>query len=515
MKKYIKYALAITIVLPMLNSCKKFVEVDPRGVFVESQYYRDEAEAFNGLIAAYDIVGYQSGNYVTKVSASDAASDEAYAGGGGSSDVPMLQPVSNYSVNAATGPQGDLWAGGFQGIYRANILLSKLPGVAMSDAVKARFTAEAKVLRAYFYFDLVRWFKNVPLILEPIPREKAYDIVQATPLAVYAQIEKDLKEAIADTNLPNTVNLKTEGGRMTKGIAHALLGKVYLYEKKYTEAAAELAIVNGTTPGQANTTYGYNLIADFASLWKAPNKFNTESILEITHTSKSNGTWDCVACTEGNLLSIMVAPRDYSILAGKTAPDYIAGYGILPATKQIYDAFKNDPRKASSIADLDSLKKAGAVTYGEAYQGQGYHIGKFAGRTSDKTTGGGTDVLNYPQNMYEIRLADTYLMEAEAIIVGGGNIARATALITAIRNRAYADGLQHPVAPTLANIMTERRLELAFEGHRWFDLVRWGTAPQALAFKGFVAGKNEILPVPLQELENTKIKQSKEYGGTQ
>lgn len=513
MKKYIKFAVAITVVLPLLNSCKKFVEVDPRGVFTESNYYKDQTEAFNGLVAAYDILGFQSGNYVTKVSASDAGSDDNYAGGGGSSDVPALQPFSNYTLDAARGPQEDLWSSGFQGVFRTNVLLAKLTGVTMSETVKARYAAEAKILRAYYYFDLVRWFKNVPLMTAPVNIEQAYSIPQVAPALVYAQIEKDLKEAIAESNLPDKVDLKTEAGRVTKGIAHALLGKVYLYEKKYTEAAAELAIVNGT-PGQLNATYGYQLVADFASLWKAPNKFNSESILEIGHTSKSNGTWDCMTCTEGNLLSIMVAPRDYAVLEGKTAPDYISGYGILPVTKQAFDAFKNDPRKESSIINLDSLKKAGNIRYGESYQGQGYGLAKFSGRVSDRSTGGGEVVLNYPQNMYEIRLADTYLMEAEAIIVGGGNTARATALITAVRNRAYADGLQHPVAPTLANVMTERHLELAFEGHRWFDLVRWGTASQVLAFKGFIAGKNEILPIPLLELDNTLIKQSKEYGGS-
>jgi len=513
MKKYIKLAIALTVALPLLNSCKKFVEVDPRGQFIESGYYRDESEAYNGLVAIYDILGFQSGGYVTKVDVAAAASDDNLAGGGGPNDVPALQVMSNYTVNPAVGPQDDLWASNYQGIYRANILLTKLAGVEMADTKKARFTAEAKVLRAYYYFDLVRWFKNIPLITVPVSVDKAYDVPQVAPAAIYAQIEQDLKEAIAETNLPNTVPAATEAGRITKGIAHALLGKVYLFEKKYTEAAAELKLVNGNTPGQANTTYGYNLMPSYAALWKNENKFNTESILEITHTTKSNGTWDCTACTEGNVLNIMVGPRGYTPLVG-SAPDYVSGWSFLPVTKNLYDAMHKDPRFKASIADLDSLEKNKIANFEKAYNNTGYFIEKYAGRVSDRTTGGGTPELNYPQNMYEIRLADTYLMEAEAIIVGGGDLGRATALITAVRNRAYADGLQHPVAPTLANIILERRMELAFEGQRWFDLVRWGIAGQVLASKGFVTGKNEILPIPLLELDNTQIKQSKEYGGS-
>jgi tetratricopeptide (TPR) repeat protein len=514
MKNYIKYTVLFAVVLMLLNSCKKFVEVDPRGAFTESGYYRNAAEAFNGLVATYDILGYQANNFVTKVDVVDAASDDNVAGGGGPNDVTAMQVISNYSLTPALGPQDSLWASGYQGVYRANILLSKLPAVPMDASLKARYAAEAKVLRAYFYFDLVRLFKNVPLITEPVTMDKAYNISQATPTAVYAQIESDLKAALAEPNFPVTVPVATEAGRMNKGIAHALLGKVYLYEKKYTEAAAEFKEVNGAAPGQPSATYGYNLVASYASLWKNSNKFNSEAILEITHTSKSNATWDCLTCGEGNILNIMTGPRAYNILSGKTAPDYISGYSFLPVTQNFVAFSHNDPRFLASVANLDSLEKNGFVTYEKGYMNTGYFIEKFAGRLSDRTTGGGTQELNYPQDMYEIRLADTYLMEAEAIIVGGGDISRATALITAVRNRAYADGLQHPVAPTLANIMTERRLELAFEGHRWFDLVRWGIAGQVLASKGFVTGRHEILPIPLQELDNTQLKQSREWGGS-
>ena len=513
MKKYIKFLAVLAVTLPTLNSCKKFVEVEPRGQFTESGYYKDEAQAFSGLVAVYDILGFQSGGFITKVDVAVSAGDEAYAGGGGSNDVPGLQVISNYTLDAATGPQDQLWLSGYQGVYRANVLLSKLPGVTMDESKKKRFAAEAKLLRAYYYFDLVRFFKNIPLILAPISNpQDAYNVLQVAPADIYAQIEKDLKDAIAETNLPDKVPASTEAGRVTKGVAHALLGKVYLFQKKYTQAAAELALVNGT-PGQLNATYGYQLIPNFADLWKVSNKFNSEAILEITHTSSSSGTWNCLTCSEGNILGIMVGPRGYSRI-NPNAPDYVSGYSFLPVIKTFYDAMRFDPRNQPSIANLDSLEKAGQVKYEKGYMNSGYFIEKFAGREADRSRSGGNSELNFPQDMYEIRLADTYLMEAEAIIVGGGNTARAGQLISAVRTRAYNDGKTYTVAPTLDNVINERKMELAFEGHRWFDLVRWGQAPTALAFKGFKAGKNEILPIPLQELENTKILQSKEYGGT-
>ena len=115
--------------------------------------------------------------------------------------------------------------------------------------------------------------------------------------------------------------------------------------------------------------------------------------------------------------------------------------------------------------------------------------------------------MNYQQDDYIIRLADTYLMEAEALVQGGGDIARAATLLNAVRARV---GLA-PIAATLDNIYNERRLELATEGHRWFDLVRTGQAPTVLAFKGFKANKNEVLPIPLFELNNTKLVQNPGY----
>lgn len=123
---------------------------------------------------------------------------------------------------------------------------------------------------------------------------------------------------------------------------------------------------------------------------------------------------------------------------------------------------------------------------------------------SDATTGGGAKELNYQQHMYIIRLADTYLLEAEAL---GGSGTRAQALLDAVRNRV---GLP-PVPVSLDAIMSERRLELAGEGHRWFDLVRTGRAATALAEKGFTPGKNEVLPIPLKERENTLIDQNPNY----
>jgi hypothetical protein len=503
MKKYLLYTALTAVGFVPMSSCKKsFLDVKPKGLDLESNYYRNQAEAFKGLVAVYDVVGWTGGGYVTKVNALDAASDDHLAGGGGANDITDLQVWSNYTLSPSTGPQGELWRKGFSGVFRANIILQKLPGVPMDATLKKRYAAEAKFLRAYFYFDLVRLFKNVPLFTEPVAPDQMYNVKQATPDDVYKQIEKDIAEATPD--LPPTVPASTEGGRMTQEIARAVLGKVYLWQKKYAAAATEFAAVNGT-PGVTNQ-YGHKLLANYADLFKSSNKFNAESIFEIGYTSTSAGGWGCVSCTEGNVLNIMTGPRGYTRIQ-PGAPDYVSGWSFIVITPDLFNAIHFDPRYKATVANLDSLKTNGIADYAPGYNNTGYFLEKFAGRESNKSTGGGVAELNFPQNIYEIRLADTYLLEADALVSGGGDLVRAAALLNAVRARVSLP----PVAATLDNIIQERRLELAGEGHRWLDLVRWGKAATVLASKGFVAGKHEVLPIPLLELENTKLVQNPNY----
>jgi hypothetical protein len=499
-----KYPLLFLTALIILVACKKsFLEVSPSGSTVlESGYYKTAAQVFNGLVSVYDPLGSETGStYSNKLGLLNAASDDCGAGGGSATDQVTWVVLDNFTINAGQGPQGDLWGRNYTGIYRANLLLSKMDNVPdLGASTKARYAAEVKFLRAYYYFDLVRLFKNVPLITGPIPTADLYRIPQATPAAVYAQIEKDLTDAIAEPNLPATVPVSTEGGRVTKGAAKALLGKVYLYEQKWAEAATQLADINGTPGG--TSTYGYHLLPNFADIFKPTNKFNTESIFEIVHTSQARQDWGAWGAFEGNVMVQMVGPRNYN------GPIYVTGWGFCPLTTSLVTALTNDPRYPYTAANIDSIVHAAAGrSYEIGYQNTGWFVEKYAPKQQYRSTLGGVADLNYPYDYIEIRLADTYLMEAEALVHTGSNTARAQALLDAVRARV---GL--PSVPvTLAGLYNERRLELATEGHRFFDLVRTGQAGTVLAPYGFTAGKNEVLPIPLGELNNTVLVQNPGY----
>jgi len=501
---YVKYASIVFVGVGVcFISCKKsFLETTPKGEFLEANYYQTPDQAFSGLVAAYDPLVTETGGsdqtYTNPLGPLNSASDDCYAGGGGPSDVADWQAWNNYSLNSAQGPQAGFWTINFLGVSRANTILAKLNNVpGLSAALASRYTAEAQFLRAHYYFDLVRLFKNVPLITTPLDPSTIYNQPQVAPTAVYAQVEADLNAAIP--NLPATLTA-AENGRVSQGAAIALLGKVLLYEQKWAAAATQFAKINGTTPGGTSATYNYKLQANFGSIFDPNNKFNSEAIFEIPHTSTQNYNWGQWNSFKANVYVQMVGPRDFGDAT------YAGGWGFNPVTKQLHDALVGDPRYGYTLYNMDSLSTAEGKKYTPSYQNTGFFLRKYAPLTKFKSTTG-TVELNYPNDYIEIRLADTYLMEAEALIQGNGDLVRAVALLNAVRARV---GLL-PVAATLANVQNERRLELATEGHRWFDLVRWGQAPAALAFKGFTANKNEILPIPLKELSNTKLVQNPGY----
>jgi hypothetical protein len=497
----IKIYIIASVLLAILGSCSEsFLEVEPKGQFLTSNYYQNEEQATAGLVAVYDVLRKNSGGFENMITMMNAGSDDHFSGGGTATDGAGIQGFSNYTLNATIMPMS-FWSDHYQGIYRANVLLEKLPGVPMDESLKTRFTAETKALRALYYFNLVRMFKNIPLFTTPVSPNEMYNVTQATPESVYAQIEQDLLEAIPV--LPNIVSTD-ELGRLSKGAVIAILGKVYLYEGKNADAATQLAIVNGTDFNSPNE-FGYQLLENFSDLWVFANTFNSESILECTHSNLGNSGWGNWGSSsdEGNTVNQMVGPRTY-VQNTPAAPDLPSGWSFNVITQDLYDFMIGDPRFDATILDMVALETSGDASYIPGYVNTGYFLNKFMPTKADVTTGGGDKELNYKQDTYIIRLADTYLMEAEAL---GGTGARAQALLDAVRARVGLGSV--PVS--IAAIKAERRLELAGEGHRFFDLVRWGDAATVLASRGFVAGKNEIFPIPYKELINTKLVQNPKY----
>jgi len=502
MKRFSTYLLFL-VGIALLMSCNSITEVSPKGQKLESNYYQTPDEAFSALVAAYNPIAWQTGStdgtYIPILGPLNSAADECFAGGGSATDVIQWHAWNDYDMSGAVGPQAGYWDRSYTGINRVNLLLKKIDGVkGLSDSMKKRYIAEAKFLRGYYYFWLVRLFKNVPLYTKPLDTGEIYQQKQASPDSVYAQIEKDFGDAIPD--LPSAPLPANEQGRATKGAAQVFLAKTLMWEvgsgsnQSKMQQAADLL-------EQVNTSPAYHLLQNYPDIFSPDNKYNAESIFEIGHTSAQQTGWENWGNFRGNVYVQMVGPRNY------TGPDYVSGWGFNPITTAYADSLKGDPRYKFTVANIDSIVKATpGGDYEKGYHNTGYFIKKFAPLT--KYMGANGDpALNFPNDYIEVRLADSYLLEAEALVRSGGSSTKAAKYLNDVRDRV---GLS-PVAATLPNIYHERYMELGTEGHRWFDLVRTGRAVDVLGRFGFKEGVNEVLPIPLESLNNTQLKQNDGY----
>ncbi len=502
MKKTTIFLLACFVSLT--QSCKKdFLELEPRGIKLESNFYQTQSEAFEGVVAVYDVLQWSGTNNTWSMNLGllNAASDDCYSGGSDASDQPSWGAWDAFTLTPNLGPQRAFWNKYYAGIYKANLLLEKIDKVPVIDAnFKARAKAEVKFLRAYYYFELVRFFGNIPLITKTLSANEIYEQTQAAPSAVYAQIEKDLKDAVATIELPETVGA-TELGRVTKGAAKSLLGKAILYQNnpaKMAEAATlfEEVINSGI----------YKLEPKFEDIFKQDKEWGQESIFEINFSGNQTGGYEnFVNITEGNYNTQFFGMRDF------VGPAYANGWGFCPISTELVDVMKNDPRFKHTVIDGKALKATGG-SYTAGYQNTDYFIKKYAPLDANKAKSG-EPALNWNNNTREIRLADVYLMAAEAIVRSpSGDAAKASGFLNKVRTRV---GLQPFFGQTgtalLELIYKERRFELATEGHRFFDLVRTEKAAETL--KGFTKGKHEVLPIPQQEIDITvgKLRQNPQY----
>jgi hypothetical protein len=317
---------------------------------------------------------------------------------------------------------------------------------------------------------------------------------------VYAQIERDLNAAIAA--LPA---VQVQKGRITKYAAQALLGKVLLYQKKYDAAAPVLESII--------TSNAFRLVDDFGSMFLESGENGPESIFEIQYTNTSPYyNWGAVTRGQGNYAIQQCGIRG---LNGSAAMPYAAGWSTNLPTQDLANAYAaGDQRKAVTVLDIEAYKNANpsfGITYQVApYKNTGLYNQKYLPRKGQTS---GQIELNYLNNFRIIRYADVLLMAAEAFNKAtAANDTKAQTYLNLVRQRAFRDNL-HNITATGATlyqaILAERRLELAMEGDRFFDLVRTGQA--AAKITGFTANKHEVFPIPQQEVLVSNLTQNDNY----
>jgi hypothetical protein len=487
LKKSLLFAPIIAAAMFAGGCSKDFLTTTPVGRDLEINYYKTQAQAFEALVSIYDVLqwndqyGFTMFRFLLNV-----ASDDTYAGGSDASDQPSWVAFDNFSLTPNLGPQAGFWRKNYKGIYRANLYLEKIDGIEdATDAFKSRTIAEARFLRAKFYFDLVRLFGNVPLIDHTLQPSEYYSVTQAAESDVYDFIVADLKAAIND--LPETAG-GMELGRATKAAAQAMLARVYLFRNNDADMAEVATLCQDIIASGL-----YSLVPDYGELFTRSGEWGPESVWEITYSENSTSDWGRFGSghSEGNVGVQFCGMRDYS------GPDYAPGWGFCPISEDLESFMSGDPRYEHTIIDADNL--AGAE-YSPGYQNTGFFMKKYAPLLSNYPPDGEPS-LNWGNNIREIRYADVLLMAAEGLVRSGGNEALARAYVNMVRARAGVPGISGSGAALLEKIYDERRMELATEGHRYFDLIRTGKAESVLSNYNWDPTVDRYLPIPQNEID--------------
>ena len=464
----------ILIVFILIFSCSDdFVNVDSQDENSED-FFNSEEDYQQALIAAYD--GLQS-TYVN-VMLGEIASDNTLCGGESATDVIGFQEIDDMIHTPNNANLRDIWNWMWGAVNRTNFIMEFQDKTEFSN--KNNVLGQARFLRAYYYFELVKWFGDVPLAVDKRIQFGDQFSLERTPKSeVYAQIEQDLIFAAA--NLPY---VQSQTGRVTKGAAQALLGKAYLFQDKFAEAASVLEDVINNGP--------YNLIIDYSTMFENDNENNIESVFEVQYSDLEGAGFGCLQCSEGNVAVGFNGIRNY------TGPNFDSGFSFNVPVQDVVDEFEDgDIRKGVAILDIDAWATAENATFSVGFEHTGYYNRKYIARKGDANTGDAN--LTNPNNYRAIRFADVLLMAAEALNRGGISDARAQNYLNRVRTRATLSNVVTTGSNLTNAIYHERRVELVGEGHRFFDLVRTGRAAQAI--NGFVSGKHELFPIPAIEIQ--------------
>lgn len=505
MKNLKAYILALSVLTA--SACNdSYLDTEPMTDLTEVNFYKTSDDAYKALVGCYDGLQIVWADGVSFPVASEVFSDNAF-GGTGNSDGYGYQMMDEFDKGRSAADLNMFsanWAAYYKGIYRCNILLSKMDQInwGTEKSLRKIYESETRFLRAYLYFDMVRLWGNIPLLTAAT----ASNVPQANPDDVYKLIAEDLK--FAADSLPAVTYaaqpVETHG-RITKWAAESMMARVYLY---YTGYYGKTDLAGVVTKAQALSyvedvvaNSGHGLLDDFSALWPAASltnyagEDNMETVLAIkyTFTSDYNGN------TDGNHWMVMLGIRE------EFSYPYGNGWGGAPVNPKLWNAFAaTDTRRDASIISIDDE----GINYKNKEKQReytGYYCKKYAplvdenGNSIAVNNGAVNFMLGQFQDYVSIRYSDVLLMAAE---LGSPN---AQVYFDAVRERAYQDNfVTSPATPD--NIMKERQLEFALEGIRYWDLLRQGinTAASTIAettnvLNGGIAATKTISASKIQE----------------
>ncbi|MNU13682.1 SusD family protein [compost metagenome] len=462
-----KIFLTLSLLTLIVSCDNDFVDIKDEGQVDVADFFTTQDDAMRATTAIYSFLrswentGFPA-QYVFGVTGDDVEK------GSNPGDASFINAYDNFTFTVSDDGVRGYWIGQWQAVNRANQVITNVPKIEMDATLKNRLIAEAKMLRAYFYFNLVRIYGGVP-IFDGLPSDKIYTKPRNSATEVYAFIVKDLTEAAAV--LPQTYST-ADKGRVTKGGALGLLSKVYLYMKDYQKAY--------DTSNQV-ISMGYSLDPDFNHLFRPAGEFGTESVFEVN--------CDCAAGFGGSQYAEVQGVRNQF------------GWGFFTPTTALENAFEpGDIRKELTILrEGETTLEGDLIKKGDPNAGNMWNQKVYVPSSLNNSACGYGSI----QNLRILRFADILLINAEAANELG-NSAAAILNINKVRNRANLGNTPATTPAALkAAIWQERRVELAMENDRFPDLVRTGQAATVLGPKGFTPGKNELFPIPLDAINQS------------
>lgn len=453
MKNIIKLALTAALAISF-NSCSDFIDQPILGQETLDTYFQTEEECLKQVTGCYQSVFWDDWWQVsTFYVASDMCTDDMWMGNTSQSQSDWIR-MSHYGNPKQDGKIKDFWQYRYKGILRCNIVIDRIPASPITnETLRKRMIAEAKFIRAFHYFELVKNFGGVPVLLGMKMPGEVIGVKRNSTEETYAQIEQDLKDAIADLPLRSEYS-STNMGRATKGAAMGYLGKAYLYQGKYAEAEDIL--------GQVISSGEYNLLSEFKNVWTIANNNSTESLFEVQYNSD-------ISYNLGGRLSVVTGSRDDTGWSwGGPSSNLEKAYKDAGDTERLrWTIIKNGDNVAGDDAETAQNYKISPDKHKSGRVTRKLYI-PVAERPSPY------DANHIPLNHRLLRYADVLLMYAEAANVNQHD-SQARTELNKVRTRAKLDEVDVNLAGTKLRdaIRLERRLELALEHQRLYDLRRW------------------------------------------
>jgi len=495
-RKFNIYILAAALSAPIaLTSCSEdFLEVTPPDKATLEEYYNNYDHIMEAVVATYNPMreyDWNNKQYAPLPLCSDVMADDVWPGGSGISDNQHLHKMFNFestqnSSDALTG----IWDQSYKGVRNANDVLSYLEWAKsnLTDAQYKTFDAEARVLRAFYYMQIWKFYGNVPFYMENL--KSPYIAEQKSANEVYSTVIADLETAIAENALPmqwDDENL----GRVSQATAYMVYAEMVMYQNDESRYAKALSYMN-----EIIGSGKYSLNPDYANIFLESGEWTSESIFEISY--KDDGavrSWNAGYVNAGGT----IYPRLIGPSGGVPEDGVDNGWGFEPVRLETMDIFaEGDTRRDATIYDARN------ASYTKRYQDTGLWLKKYLPYSENNKDQKADGDLNFNNNLRIYRYAETLLNAAELIVRTNGDQALAYKYLNLVHHRA---GLTDNLSANIDNIIAERRLEFVGEGKRYWDLVRTGKAattlvPDAYGYRTNTWSESKkYLPIPLSEID--------------